>query len=144
MKLKEKSALITGGGSGIGKSIAEAFAREGACVAIADINFGAAQVVAGQIKSAGGRATAIQMDVANEDQVNAAFEQVLRDFGGVDVLVNNAGIQIICPIVDFTFSEWRRLVAIHLDGSFLATRAAMRAMISKGRGGSILFMGSIH
>jgi 3-hydroxybutyrate dehydrogenase len=144
MKLKEKSALITGAGSGIGKSIAEAFAREGATVAIADINFSAAEAVSAQINSAGGRATATQMDVADEDKVNAGLEQAVRDFGGLDVLVNNAGIQLISSIVDFSFSDWRRVVAIHLDGAFLTTRAAMRAMISRGRGGTILYMGSIH
>ena len=144
MKLKEKSALITGAGSGIGKAIAEAFAREGARVAIADLDFGAAQAVSKEINSAGGRATPTQMDVANEDQVNAGFEQVVREFGGVDVLVNNAGIQIINPIVNFSLADWRKLVAIHLDGSFLATRAAMRAMIANGRGGTILYMGSVH
>ncbi len=145
MKLKEKSALITGAGSGIGKSIVEAFAREGACVAIADLNYSAAEAVAREINTAiGGRAIAIPMDVANEDQVNAGLEQVVRDFGGIDVLVNNAGIQIINPIVDFSFADWRKLVAIHLDGSFLATRAAMRAMISRGQGGTILYMGSAH
>jgi 3-hydroxybutyrate dehydrogenase len=144
MKLKEKSALITGAGSGIGKAIAEAFAREGACVAIADLDFSAAQAVSKEINSAGGRATPTQMDVANEDQVNAGFEQVVREFGGVDVLVNNAGIQIINPIVNFSLADWRKLVAIHLDGSFLATRAAMRAMIANGRGGTILYMGSVH
>jgi 3-hydroxybutyrate dehydrogenase len=144
MKLKEKSALITGAGSGIGKAIAEAFAREGACVAIADLDFSAAQAVSKKINSAGGRATPTQMDVANEDQVNAGFEQVVREFGGVDVLVNNAGIQIINPIVNFSLADWRKLIAIHLDGSFLATRAAMRAMIANGRGGTILYMGSVH
>ena len=144
MKLREKSALITGAGSGIGKGIAETFAREGASVAIADLNFSAAQAVSKQINSAGGRAIPIQMDVANEDQVNAGIEQVVQDFGGVDVLVSNAGIQIINPIVDFSFSDWRKLVGIHLDGSFLTTRAAMRAMISNKRGGTILYMGSIH
>jgi 3-hydroxybutyrate dehydrogenase len=144
MKLREKSALITGAGSGIGKGIAETFAREGASVAIADLNFSAAQAVSKQINSAGGRAIPIQMDVANEDQVNAGMEQVVQNFGGVDVLVSNAGIQIINPIVDFSFSDWRKLVGIHLDGSFLTTRAAMRAMISNRRGGTILYMGSIH
>jgi 3-hydroxybutyrate dehydrogenase len=144
MKLKEKSALITGAGSGIGKSIAGAFAREGAWVAIADLNFNAAQAVSKEINSAGARAIPIQMDVTNEDQVNAGLEQVVQDFGGVDVLVSNAGIQIINPIIDFSFSDWRKVVAIHLDGSFLTTRAAMRTMISGGRGGTILYMGSVH
>jgi 3-hydroxybutyrate dehydrogenase len=144
MKLREKSALITGAGSGIGKGIAETFAREGASVAIADLNSSAAQAVSKQINSAGGRAIPIQMDVANEDQVNAGMEQVVQNFGGVDVLVSNAGIQIINPIIDFSFSDWRKLVGIHLDGSFLTTRAAMRAMISNGRGGTILYMGSVH
>ena len=144
MKLKEKSAVITGAGSGIGKAIAETFAREGASVAIADLNFSAAQAVSKKINSAGGRAIPIEMDVANEDQVNAGMEQVVQNFGGVDVLVSNAGIQIINPIVDFSFSDWRKLVGIHLDGSFLTTRAAMRAMISNKRGGTILYMGSVH
>ena len=144
VKLKKKSALITGAGSGIGKSIAEAFSREGASVAIADINFSAAQAVSKQIITAGGTAIPIRMDVANEDEVNGGLERVLQDFGGIDVLVNNAGIQIISAIVDFSLSDWRRLVGIHLDGSFLTTRAAMRAMISKGCGGTILYMGSIY
>src|SRR5260370_25990257 len=144
MNLKENPALIPVGGGGMGKAIAKAFAREGACVGIADLDFSATQAVSKEINSAGGRATPTQMDVANEDQVNAGFEQVVREFGGVDVLVNNAGIQIINPIVNFSLADWRKLVAIHLDGSFLATRAAMRAMISNGRGGTILYLGSIH
>ena len=144
MRLKDKSALITGAGSGIGRSIAEEFAREGAYVAIADLNLSAAQMVSEQINLAGGRATHLQMDVANEEQVNAGVEQVVRESGALDVLVSNAGIQIINPIVKFSFSDWRKVLAIHLDGSFLTTRAAMRAMISQGRGGTILYLGSVH
>jgi len=144
MRLKDKSALITGAGSGIGRSIAEAFAQEGAHVAVADLNLGAAQMVSEQIKLAGGRATHFQMDVANEEQVNAGMEQFVHESGALDVLVSNAGIQIINPIVDFSFSDWRKVLAIHLDGSFLVTRAAMRTMISQGRGGTILYMGSVH
>ena len=142
--LKGLRAVVTGGTKGIGRAAANIFAQEGASVAIADLNFSAAQAVTKQINSTGGRAIPIQMDVANEDQVNAGFAQVVQDFGGVDVLVSNAGIQIINPIVDFSFSDWRKLVGIHLDGSFLTTRAAMRAMISNRRGGTILYMGSIH
>jgi 3-hydroxybutyrate dehydrogenase len=144
MKLKDKSALITGGGSGIGKSITEAFALEGACVTIADLNLAAAKAVSEQINSSGGRASAIQMDVANEDQVNAGVERVAREFGALDVLVSNAGVQVINPIIEFSFSDWRKVVAVHLDGAFLTTRAAMRSMIQHGQGGTILYMGSIH
>ena len=144
MTLKGKSALITGAGSGIGKSIAQAFAAAGVQVAIADVNQSAAQAVAEQINAAGGVAKSIPMDVANEDQVNAGIERAAREFGALDVLVSNAGIQIIHPIVDFPFSDWRKVIAVHLDGAFLTTRAAMRLMIQRGQGGTILYMGSVH
>ncbi|MBV9299035.1 MAG: 3-hydroxybutyrate dehydrogenase [Verrucomicrobia bacterium] len=143
-KLKGKSALITGAGSGIGKSIAQAFAGSGVQVAITDVNLQAAQAVAQQINSCGGVASSMQMDVTDEDQVNTAVERTAREFGALDVLVSNAGIQIIHPIVDFSLSEWRKVVAVHLDGAFLTTRAAMRSMIPCGRGGTILYLGSIH
>jgi 3-hydroxybutyrate dehydrogenase len=144
MKLKGKTALITGAGSGIGKSIAEAFAAAGTQVSIADLNLSAALAVAEQINDSGGIARSIQMDVAHEDQVNAGVEETVREFGALDVLVSNAGIQIIHPIIDFPFSDWRKVIAVHLDGAFLTTRAAMRSMIQRGQGGTILYMGSIH
>jgi 3-hydroxybutyrate dehydrogenase len=144
MKLKGKSALITGAGSGIGRSIAQGFAREGAQVAIADLNLAAAEAVAEEILSSGGKSCAISMDVAKEDQVNAGTDRVVREFGALDILVSNAGIQIINPIIDFSFDDWRKVVAIHLDGAFLATRAAMRSMAKMGKGGTILYTGSVH
>ncbi len=144
MKLKGKSALITGAGSGIGRSIAQGFARAGAHIAIAELNLSAGESVANEICSSGGKACAIQMDVANEDQVNAATARVVEEFGSLDILVSNAGIQIINPIVDFSYADWRKLVAVHLDGAFLTTRAAMRAMVRGGNGGTIIYMGSIH
>jgi 3-hydroxybutyrate dehydrogenase len=144
MKLKGKSVLVTGGGSGIGRSIAQAFALAGAQVVIADLNLRTAQAVSEQIKSSGGEAAYFQMDVANEDQVDAGIEGAAREFGGLDVLVSNAGIQIIDPIIHFSFSNWRKVLAVHLDGAFLTTRAAMQSMIQHGRGGTILYMGSIH
>jgi 3-hydroxybutyrate dehydrogenase len=144
MKLKGKSALITGGGSGIGKSIAEAFALAGGRVAIADVNLSTAQSAADQINGAGGVASAVEMDVANEAQVDAGVEQIVRTFAGLDVLVSNAGVQIIHPIVEFPFSDWRKVIAVHLDGAFLTTKAVMQSMIQHGRGGTILYMGSIH
>ena len=144
MKLRDKSACVTGAGSGIGRAIAQAFAREGAKVAIADIDFETAHKVAEEICSANGKAIAVAMDVANEEQVNSGMESVSTAFDGLDILVSNAGIQIISPIVNFSFSDWQRLLAIHLNGAFLTTRAAMRIMISRGRGGCILYLGSIH
>jgi 3-hydroxybutyrate dehydrogenase len=144
MRLKDKSALITGAGSGIGRSIAQAFAREGARVAIADVDFATATRAASEIKSDGGVAISIGMDVTDEKQVDTGVETVCDSFEGLDILVSNAGIQIISSIVDFSYADWRKLLAVHLDGAFLTTRATMRAMISRGRGGCILYLGSIH
>jgi 3-hydroxybutyrate dehydrogenase len=144
MKLKGKSALITGAASGIGRSIAQGFAREGAHIAIADVNLSAGEVVAKGILASGGKACAIQMDVANEDQVNAGIDRVVHELGALDILVSNAGIQIINSIIDFSFADWQKIIAIHLDGAFLTTRAAMRSMVRQGRGGTIIYMGSIH
>ena len=142
--MKLTSALITGAASGLGKSMAQTFALAGIRVAIADVNLGAAGAVAEQIRSSGGIACALEMDVGDEAQVDAGIEQAAREFGALDVLVSNAGIQIIHPIVDFPFSDWRKVLAVHLDGAFLTTRSAMRVMIRQGNGGTILYMGSVH
>ena len=144
MKLKDKVAIITGAASGIGKEIATEYAREGAKVCIADLSTDAATATANEITAAGGTAMAVTMNVTDEAQVDAGVAKVVAAYGGVDILISNAGIQIISAIVDFKFEDWRKLVAIHLDGSFLTTRACMRAMIKQGRGGTILYMGSVH
>jgi 3-hydroxybutyrate dehydrogenase len=144
MKLKGKSALITGAGSGIGRSIAQGFAREGAQVATADLNLSTAEAVAEEILSVGGRAFAIEMDVADEKQVNDGTDRVVREFGRLDILVSNAGIQIINPIIEFRFEDWQKVIAVHLHAAFLTTRAAMRSMTNHGHGGTILYTGSIH
>jgi 3-hydroxybutyrate dehydrogenase len=144
MKLKDKVALITGAASGIGKEIAIEFAREGAKVCIADLSVDAANATAQEINAAGGSAMAVQMNVTDEAQVDAGFAKTVETFGGVDVMISNAGIQIISPIVDLKYEDWKRLMAIHADGAFLTTRAAMRAMIAAKRGGTILLMGSVH
>src|ERR1700736_548622 len=109
MRLKDKSALITGAGSGIGRSIAQAFAREGARVAIADVDFATATRAASEIKSDGGVAISIGMDVTDEKQVDTGVETVCDSFEGLDILVSNAGIQIISSIVDFSYADWRKL-----------------------------------
>jgi 3-hydroxybutyrate dehydrogenase len=144
MQLKDKVAIITGSASGIGKEIALEYAKEGAKVVIADLSLTAAQATADEINANGGQAMALEMNVTDEVQVDAGVGKVVEQFGGVDVLISNAGIQIISAIVDFKLEDWKKLVAIHLDGAFLTTRAAMRAMIAQGKGGTILYMGSVH
>lgn len=144
MKLEGKSAIITGAASGIGKEIALTYAREGARVAIADLNLDAANGTAAQIRDAGGQAMGVAMDVANEDQTNAGVEAVAAKWGGIDILVSNAGIQIVHPIEDCSYAEWKKMLAIHLDGAFLTTRACVRHMYQGNRGGSIIYIGSVH
>jgi 3-hydroxybutyrate dehydrogenase len=144
MKLKNKVAIITGAASGIGKEIAAEFAREGAKVCIADLMLDAATAAANEINQSGGSAMAVAMNVTDEAQVDAGVDATVAKFGGVDILISNAGIQIISPIVDFKFEDWKRMLAIHMDGAFLTTRACMRAMVKAGNGGTILYMGSVH
>jgi 3-hydroxybutyrate dehydrogenase len=143
MRLKNKVAIITGAASGIGKDIALVFAREGAKVAIADLDQKAADLTANEIDASGNRAIGVAMDVTNEEQVDAGTAMVINKFGALDVLISNAGIQIVSPIVDFEFAKWKRLLSIHLDGAFLTTRAALRQMY-KQKSGSVIYMGSVH
>lgn len=143
-QLDGKSVIVTGAASGIGKAIAEAFAREGAKVAIADLKTEAAETAAGEIEAAGGTALAVTMDVTSEAQVNDGVAAVVEAFGGVDVLVSNAGIQTVYPVEEFPFEDWKNMLAIHLDGAFLTTKACLPHMYGAGRGGSIIYMGSVH
>jgi 3-hydroxybutyrate dehydrogenase len=144
LRLKDKVCIVTGAASGIGKEIALTFAREGGKVAIADLNNNAAQSAAEEISRAGGAAMGVGMDVTDEAQVQSAVAEVVKRYGGVDVLVSNAGIQIVHPIESFPFADWKKMLAIHLDGAFLTTRACMPQMQISGRGGSIIYMGSVH
>lgn len=144
MQLQNKVTIITGSASGIGKEIAFEFAREGAKVVIADLKLEAATATANEISKEGGTAMAVAMDVTNEQQVEKGVEDVIAAYGNVDVLISNAGIQIVSPLVDFKFADWKKLLAIHLDGAFLTTRACMRQMIKSKKGGSIIYMGSAH
>ena len=144
MKLQDKVCIVTGAASGIGKEIALTYAREGGKVAIADLNKDAAQAVADEITKAGGTAMAVAMDVTSEEQVNTAVAAVVAAYGGVDVLVSNAGIQIVHPIEEFPFADWKKMLAIHLDGAFLTTKACVPHMQASGKGGSIIYMGSVH
>ncbi|KQP43725.1 3-hydroxybutyrate dehydrogenase [Pseudorhodoferax sp. Leaf274] len=143
MKLKDKVTLVTGAASGIGKEIACTYAREGARVAIADMNKTAADATAAELRAAGHQAMGVAMDVTSEEQVNAGVAEVVAAWGTVDVLVSNAGIQIVHPIEDFPFAEWKKMLAIHLDGAFLTTKAVLPHMY-KQNSGSIIMMGSVH
>ena len=142
-RLVDKVAVITGAASGIGKEIALAFAREGAKVVIADLDRKAAQETAAEIDPSVQRALGVAMDVSNEEQVEAGMARVIETFGRLDILISNAGVQIVAPLVEFEFTKWKKLLAIHLDGAFLTTRAALRQMYRQ-KSGSIIYMGSVH
>lgn len=144
MRLKNKVAIITGAASGIGKEIALVFAKEGGKVAIADLNLDAANLVVEEIKSLGGQAMPVVMNVIDEQEVQNGVDAVAKQFGGVDILVSNAGIQIISPLEKLSYADWKKLLAIHLDGAFLTTRACLKYMYPAGKGGSIIYMGSVH
>jgi 3-hydroxybutyrate dehydrogenase len=144
MSLQGKVALVTGAASGIGEQCARKLASDGAAVVIADLNLANAQQVADSIVAAGGKALAVSMDVTSEEAVNAGIEEAVGKLGSIDVLVSNAGIQIVNPIEDYAYSDWKKMLAIHLDGAFLTTKAAIRHMYASGKGGAIIYMGSVH
>jgi 3-hydroxybutyrate dehydrogenase len=144
MMLTGKIAIVTGAASGIGKDIAKVFLAAGAKVAIADLNIDAANATALEFDPSGENAMGVAMDVTQEDRVDAGVEAVVARFGGIDILVSNAGIQIVAPLVDYKFADWKKMLAIHLDGAFLTTRACLKHMYSQGRGGSVIYMGSVH
>ncbi|MEC5322382.1 3-hydroxybutyrate dehydrogenase [Aurantimonas sp. A3-2-R12] len=143
MQLEGNVAVITGAGSGIGKEIALAFAREGAKVAVCDIDRAGADAVVVELEAAGAEAMAVTMDVTDESAVNAGVDNVAARFGRVDTMISNAGIQIVHPIEDFPYAEFRKLVAIHLDGSFLLTKACVKHMYPQ-QSGALIYMGSVH
>ncbi len=138
-----KVAIVTGAASGIGQEIALRFAAEGGVPVIADLNFNAADATARLIKEKGSDAFAVAMNVADEMAVEKGVADTMAKYGRIDVLVSNAGIQIVKPIVDFPFADWKRLLAIHLDGAFLTTRACLKHMY-QAKSGSIVYMGSVH
>lgn len=144
MRLDNKVAFVTGAASGIGKRIAQVYAEAGAAIAVADLNPQGAEAAAAELRAQGAKAIGIGVDVTDEATVDAAVARAVGELGGLDVLVSNAGIQIVAPLQDFAFADWKKLLAVHLDGAFLTSRAAMRQMIASGRGGSMIFMGSVH
>ena len=142
--LEDKVALVTGAASGIGAAIASLFAREGARVCVADMNGEGAEAVAAQLNAAGGSAIAVKMDVTDEREVTAGVDTAAAALGGMDILVSNAGIQHLEEIADVSYGHWKRILAVHLDGGFLTTRACLGHMFERKRGGAIILMGSVH
>lgn len=139
-----KSALITGAASGIGKACAERMAKEGYGVVIADLNLPAAQTLADQLTAQGLSAIAVRMDVSVEAEVEAGFDRMMETYGSCDLVLSNAGIQIVHPFEDYPLEDWRKMMAVHADGAFLVSRAAYRRMKAGGKGGHIVFLASVQ
>ncbi|OLP58064.1 3-hydroxybutyrate dehydrogenase [Xaviernesmea oryzae] len=144
MNLKDKVCIVTGAAGGIGRAIAARYVAEGAKVAIADLKAEDAVATAKALTEAGpGEAIGVTMDVTQEAAVNEGVAAVVERFGRVDVLVANAGIQIVHKVEEFPFEDWKRMLSIHLDGAFLTTKACIPHMKAQG-GGAVIYMGSVH
>lgn len=144
MNLKDKVCIVTGAARGIGEAMARRFVADGAKVAIADLKMDDAQKTARQLTmDSPGEAIGVEIDVTSEGQVLNGVNEVVDKWGRIDVLVSNAGIQIVHPIEEFPFSDWKKLLSIHLDGAFLTSQACIPHMY-KQKSGTIIFMGSVH
>ncbi len=141
-RVHDKVALVTGAGSGIGRATAALLAGEGATVLVADVNEPAARAVAAEIASAGGQAESLPLDVTDEAAWRQATERALAAHGRLDVLVKNAGVSSAGPVAETSLEEWRRVLAVNLDGVFLGTKYGIRAMRA-GAGGSIINVASV-
>ncbi len=141
-RVQDKVAFVTGGASGIGRAAALALAAEGARLVVTDLNEQDGAAVAAEIEAAGGESLFLRHDATIESDWAAAVESALGRFGQIDVMVNNAGLGFVRPIVEMTMEEWRRVMAVNLDGVFLGTKAAITTMAPRG-GGSIINVSSI-
>ena len=141
MQLADKVAIITGGGSGIGQAAATLFAREGAAVVVLDYDAAGAAVTVDAITSAGGRALAVQANVADPAQVEVAVRAAVTAFGGVDILFNNAAVLIFGNIEETSPAEWQRVMDVNINGVYYCSRAVLPAMRARG-GGAIINMSS--
>jgi 3-hydroxybutyrate dehydrogenase len=145
MRLEGKVAIVTGAASGIGRGMAQRFAAEGASVVIADLDHARPEAAAAEIAATTrGQVLGLAMDVTDEDSVEQAVAKTIGEYGGVHILCSNAGNQIIGGIHELAFSDWKKVLAVHLDGAFLTTRACLRHMYLSGQGGAIIYTGSVH
>lgn len=143
MRLKDKVAIITGGGSGFGEVTGHLFASEGAAVMIADINGAAARTVAAAIQAKGGKAAYVESNVASSESTEAMVKATLDSFGQVDILFNNAGIEGWGSVIDADEAVWERIFAVHVRGAFLCSKHTIPAMIKSGKGGSVINVSSV-
>jgi NAD(P)-dependent dehydrogenase (short-subunit alcohol dehydrogenase family) len=139
VRFQGRTAIVTGAGRGMGRSVALALAAEGAQVVVAELDQDAARAVAGEIEHSGGRALVVTMDIGSVADVRRLFKETLEAFGDVDILVNNAGIGIAKPLVDYTEADWDKQLDVNLKGLFFATQEAARVMIPKRRGKIVNF-----
>lgn len=142
MKFEAKVAVVTGGSRGIGKAIAEALANEGARVAIWDIDLGLSEALVDAIRTTGRDALAVKVDVSAGEEVRAAAAKTVERWGGIHILVNNAGICQVAAIEEITEAEWDRVMGVNVKGAFLCSQAVMADM-KRRRSGKIINMGSI-
>ncbi|MFV8572198.1 3-hydroxybutyrate dehydrogenase [Marinobacter sp. SBS5] len=142
-RLQQQTALVTGAGRGIGRAIAEHFAREGAAVAVADLTLESAAETVAAIEQAGGTAMALAMDVTDEHAVDRGVAAIVEQWGRLDIALANAGVQHIDPLHKLAYSDWSKVMNVHLDGAFLVTRAALKQMYAQNSG-TMLYMGSVH
>ncbi len=141
-RVKGKVAIVTGGGGGLGSAEALLLAKEGAAVVVADLDEGAAEDTAKEIRARKGTAIFVRHDVSSESEWENAIRRTLDEFGKLDVLVNNAGVILYKKIEETSLDEWRRLMSVNLDGVFLGTKCAIEAM-KKNRSGSIINISSV-
>ncbi|MDQ6645243.1 MAG: SDR family oxidoreductase [Chloroflexota bacterium] len=143
MRLKDKVAIITGGGSGFGEVTGRLFAREGAAVMLADLNSAAARAVAESIQAEGGQAFWVEANVTSSESAAAMVKATLDHFGQVDILFNNAGIEGWGSVIDSDEATWERIFAVHVRGPFLCSKYTIPAMIERGKGGSVINVSSV-
>ena len=141
--MKDRVAIVTGGGGGIGSEVCRAFVREGAAVAVADFQADEAKQVAGEIASKGGSALAVKVDVTSQRSVCAAVRRVVAHLGRVDYLVHCAGNNIKAPLLEMTLEQWRTALDTHLTGAFLFCREVGKQLVSQGEGGRVVLMSSV-
>ncbi len=138
-RFDDKVAIVTGAGRGMGRAVASRFGREGARVVVAEVNSEHGEEVAGEIRSAGGDATAVQLDVSKPADVRRLFAAAVKRYGAVDIVVNNAGIAVARPLVDYTEEDWDRQMGVNVKGVFFCCQEAARVMIPRRQGKIVNF-----